>query len=134
MEIKKVGGDIVKFLSVLAGVTAGQLAMSFVPKTNNAIADKLLPGVAGLAGAAFLASQTSDANLKAAATGLGVAGVANLINKFSAGQTGILAKVNQATALPTLQGLGYLGEGNPAQEFLSGLGHLGAGENQLFLS
>ena len=109
MEVKEVTNDITKFLAGLVGVGVGQLAMSFIPSTKIELADKLLPGAVGLAGAAILAAKSKNAYAKSAAFGLGIAGTANIINKFTAGKSGILAKVNQATALPTasLKGFGY---------------------------
>ena len=111
-QIKEVGSDITKFLAGLLGVGVGQVVMSFVPRTNIAIADKLLPGAVSLAGAAVVASKFKDAHSKAGAFGMGIAGTANILNKFTEGKTGILAKVNQATALPTPSINGFRGFGN----------------------
>ncbi len=123
MDVKEVGNDITKFLAGLAGVAVGQVVMGLIPSTKIDIADKLLPGAVGLAGATLLALKSKNPHLKAGAFGLGIAGSANIVNKFTAGKSGILAKVNQATALPTatLAGFGNYGASVMGIEQLMGM-------------
>lgn len=114
MNVKSVSSDITKYLSTIAGMAVGQIVMGFVPSTKNAMIDKVLPGAIGLTASVVLASKSSDPHVKAGALGIGIAGTAKIVNNFTLGKTGILAKINMATSLPevSLDGLRGLGDVN----------------------
>lgn len=139
MDLKELGEDGLKFLAGLLGVATGQVLASLVPSTGQPLVDKILPGGVNLAVAIAAALKMKDPYVKAGAFGMGISGTAQVINKFTEGKTGILDKVNKATALPTpsLNGFrGFRGIGNtavaPAEAFLSG--GMGYAPAQAFLS
>jgi hypothetical protein len=109
MNVNEVGKDISHFGVNILGVAVGQVLMGLIPSTGNPAVDKFLPGALGLAGAILITSKAKDQYAKEAAKGLGIAGTANLIHKLTAGKTGILAKVNQATNLPQVNLNGFHG-------------------------
>lgn len=107
MEIvKTAGSNLAKFGSAAGGLVVGSLVMKRIPTFGPPIVQKLLPGVIGMVLAYLLNAKFNNAYVKNAALGLGLAGFVDVVKKFTDGQTGIFATVNQS--LPSLSGLGYI--------------------------
>lgn len=99
--------------SALLGFLAAMFGMSFVEKLTPAQLMKFVPLAVGSLGLVPHFTKSGDYE-KAFGLGMMIAGTSELLKAFTAGQTGILAKVN--AALPgrgtfAFNGLGYVQNG-----------------------
>lgn len=104
--VKTAGSNLAKFGSAAGGLVIGSLVMKRIPAFGPPVVQKLFPGAAAMILAYFLSRKFSNDYLKNASLGLGLAGFVDVVKKFTDGQTGVLAQVNNS--LPALSGLGYV--------------------------
>lgn len=109
--VKKAGSQAINFAMGILGLSGGTLLASKVPAMGPAILQKILPGLLNMGLGLFISHKWKDEKAQSLAFGLGLSGFANVVNKFTASAaaadpSGILAKVNKATALPSLGSIG----------------------------
>lgn len=102
---KKAVGVAGKYAAGVLGLMGSYFLLSKIPKSNIAILDKIVPGIAAMTVAYVVGSRVDNPAAKFAASGLGIAGAADLIKKT----VGPMLPAILQSALPTLSGFGYPG-------------------------
>lgn len=102
---KKAVSVVGKYAAGVVGLVGSYFLLSKIPKSNQPIIDKVLPGIVAMTAAYVIGSRVDNPTAKFASAGLGIAGAADLIKKT----VGPMLPSMLQNALPTLSGLGYPG-------------------------